>query len=108
MKVSASNSNVFYEHSSGRIPGQTGAPRARGHGTNSVNNGQRQEAASPAAEGLADLPDVNTIQAEYKSIQDCYSKKRLPGDLRLNDSRSGIKGPQRKYSERVRVSWKHS
>jgi hypothetical protein len=59
-----------------------------------VNSGTYWSGPRLAAVSSAQT-DAHVIQAEYKSIQDSYSKKKLPGDFLLNDSRSGIKQAQR-------------
>jgi hypothetical protein len=58
--------------------------RRRGPNVNSgwYWSGPRQAAVSSAQTDFSEpLPDAQVIHAEYTSIQDSYSKKKLPGDF---------------------------
>ena len=68
--------------------------------TYASSTGQRLTSASPSSfrGGFAEITS-DALQAEFRSIQDSYSRTKLPGDLRLNDSRTGIKQPQREAAQ---------
>ncbi len=43
----------------------------------------------------------DVVQADFKTLQDSYSKQKLPGDCKLNDSRTGIKKEQQSAAQVV-------
>ena len=74
-------------------------------GANGQLNNSNNFPAGSSLQGVSQFygvatPQVDDLQAEFKAIQDSYSRVRIPGDLKFNGNKVGLK-TQHKESANV-------